>query len=96
MVEDEDETYTIEGPDGNASTVALPAGLADVFSEDDESPTDVLAAFVVQTFAQQTHAAVHHSEGDAPEDLVAMNDRMEELFEERFGVSLTEAMGHGH
>jgi hypothetical protein len=92
----EDETYTIEGPDGTVSTIDLPAGLAEVFSEADETPTDVLAEFVVQTFAQQTHAAVHHSGGDTPEDLAAMNERMEELFEEQFGISLAEAMDHSH
>ncbi|MFB6281776.1 MAG: hypothetical protein ABEH40_07135 [Haloferacaceae archaeon] len=92
----EDETYTIEGPDGTVSTVDLPAGLAEVFSEEGEEPTDVLAEFVVQTFAQQTHAAVHHSDGDPPEELAALNERMETLFEERFGLTLTEAMGHSH
>jgi hypothetical protein len=92
----EDERFTIEGPDGSVSTVDLPAGLADVFSEDDEEATDVLAAFVTQTFAQQTHAVVHHSEDGAPDDIVAMNERMEELFEEQFGIPLEEAMGHSH
>ncbi|MFB6302708.1 MAG: hypothetical protein ABEH78_07605 [Haloferacaceae archaeon] len=92
----EDETYTIEGPEGNVSTVDLPDGLADVFAEEGEEPTDVLAEFVVQTFAQQTHAAVHHSQGEPPEELTRLNERMEELFEERFGLSLEEAMGHSH
>lgn len=91
-----DETFTIEGPDGTTSTVELPQGLADVFSEGDEEPTDVLAEFVIQAFAQQTHAAVHHSEGEVPEELKALNERMEDLFEERFGVTIAEAMGHGH
>ncbi|MFB6304108.1 MAG: hypothetical protein ABEH47_03000 [Haloferacaceae archaeon] len=92
----EDETFTIEGPSGATTTVDLPEGLARVFAEGDEEPTDVLAEFVVQAFAQQTHAAVHHSGGEVPDELEALNERMEELFEERFGVSIAEAMGHGH
>jgi hypothetical protein len=89
----ETETFTITGPDGDEQQVALPAGLAGVFAEDGESDTVVAADFLVQAFAQQTHAVVHHSQEDTPE-LDAMDDHMAEIFEERFGVSLSEAM-HG-
>jgi hypothetical protein len=92
----EDETFRIEGPDGDVETISLPAGLADVFSEQGEDPTDVVADFVVQAFAQQAHVLVHHAEGDAPADLEELNARMEELFEERFGMALSEALGHQH
>lgn len=87
------ETFTITGPDGDEQQVALPAGLADVFADEGESGTVVAADFLVQAFAQQTHAVVHHSQADTTE-LEAMDDRMAEIFEERFGVSLSEAM-HG-
>ncbi len=90
------ETFTIEGPDGETETVSLPAGLADLFTDDGEDATVVAADFLVQAFAQQTHAVAHHSAGDTPDDLAAMNESMEDLFEERFGVSLAEAMGHDH
>ncbi|MFB6160862.1 MAG: hypothetical protein ABEJ61_06755 [Haloferacaceae archaeon] len=92
----ETETYTIEGPDGRVEEVELPAGLADVFAQQGDSETTVVADFVVQMFAQQAHAVVHHAEGEPAADLAALNDRMEELFEERFGTSLTEALGHSH
>lgn len=92
----ETETYTIEGPDGNVEEVELPAGLADVFTEQGEAGTAVVADFVVHAFAQQAHAVVHHAEGEPAADLAALNDRMEEIFEERFGTSLTEALGHSH
>ena len=90
------ETYTIEGPDGNVEEVELPEGLADVFTEQGEPGTAVVADFVVQAFAQQAHAVVHHAEGGTAADLEALNERMEELFEERFGTSLEEALGHSH
>jgi len=90
------ETYTIEGPDGDSETIELPAGLVDVFAEQGEDTTDVVGDVLVQSFAQQAHVAVHHGEGNVPADLEAINDRMEELFQDRFGVSLEEAMGHSH
>jgi hypothetical protein len=92
----ETETYTIEGPGGDVESVELPSGLVDVFAESGEEPTDVVGDIVVQSFAQQAHVVVHHGEGDAPDDFVALNEKMEELFEARFGVSLAEAMGHSH
>ncbi len=92
----ETETYTIEGPDGDSDTVDLPAGLVDVLAEQGEDPTAVVGDVVLQAFVQQAHAIVHHSEGEVPTDLQEMNDTAEELFEERFGVSLAEATGHSH
>jgi hypothetical protein len=92
----ETETYTIEGPAGDVEEIELPAGLVDVFAEQGEDPTDVVGDLVVQAFAQQAHVVVHHSEGGAPEDLAELNETMEDIFEERFGVTLEEAMGHSH
>jgi hypothetical protein len=46
--------------------------------------------------AQQAHVIVHHSEGDVPEDIAEMNETAAELFEERFGQSLEDALGHSH
>lgn len=90
------EAFTIVGPDQAEEVVELPAGLGDIFAEEDESPTVVAADFMIQAFAQQTHAVVHHSEGNPPSDLKRLNEHMERLFEDRFGVSLAEAMGHAH
>ncbi|ELZ59744.1 MULTISPECIES: hypothetical protein [unclassified Haloferax] len=92
----ETETYTIEGPDGDTEALELPAGLVDIFSEQGEEPTDVVADVVVQAFAQQAHVVAHHSEDGAPADIAEINEKMEELFEERFGVPLSDALGHSH
>ena len=92
----ETETYTIAGPDGDTEDVELPEGLVDVFTEQGEDPTAVVADLVVQSFAQQAHVATHHSDGETPGDLAELNEKMEEIFEARFGISMDEAMGHSH
>ena len=90
------ETYTVEAPNGDVEEIELPEGLADVFTEQGESPTAVVGDLLTQSFAQQAHAVVHHSRGETPADLESLNAKMEELFEERFGTSLDEAMDHSH
>jgi len=90
------ERYTIEAPNGDVEEIELPEGLADVFTEQGESTTAVVGDLLVQSFAQQAHAVVHHSQGETPADIQSLNEKMEELFEERFGVPLDEAMNHSH
>jgi len=90
------ETYTIEGPNGDTDDVDVPAGLVGTLAEQGEEPTKVISDIVVQALAQHAHALVHHSQGETPQDLVEMNETMEELFEDRFGMPLSDAMGHDH
>jgi hypothetical protein len=90
------ETYSVEGPDGETATFELPAGLVDVLADQGESKADVVSDVAFQSFVQQAHAIVHHSDGDVPDDLVEINETAEELFEERYGQSLADAMGHHH
>ena len=91
----ETETYSIEGPDGTVEEIQLPSGLVELFAQG-EDPTVVVGDMAVNMLAQQAHAQVHHAEGQVPDELDALNGKMEELFEERFGVSLADAMGHSH
>jgi hypothetical protein len=91
----ETDTYTIEGPDGDVEEIQLPSGLVEVFAQG-EDPTVVVGDMAVNMLAQQAHVQVHHAEGDVPDELDALNAKMEELFEARFGVSLADAMGHSH
>jgi hypothetical protein len=90
------QTYTIEGPDGETDDVELPADLVELMREGDETGATVIGDVVLQAFAQQAHARVHHAEGGVSEELQEANDSIEELFEERFGLSLSDAMGHQH
>jgi len=90
------ETYTISGPDGDEESFELPAGLVDVLSEQGEQSTRVVSDVVVQAMAQQAHVIAQHSEGEVPDDIAEMNETAAELFEERFGQSLEDALGHSH
>jgi hypothetical protein len=90
------ETYTIEGPDGDTDSVELPVGLVGTLAEQGEEPTQVISDIVVQALAQHAHALVHHSQGETPQDLLDMNEEIESIFEDRFGMPLSEAMGHNH
>ncbi|OYR81840.1 hypothetical protein DJ71_12780 [Halorubrum sp. E3] len=90
------ETYTVTDPDGNEESFELPAGLVDVLSQQGEAPTPVVTDVIVQAMAQQAHVIAHHSEGDVPEDIAEMEETAAELFEERFGQPLEEALGHSH
>ncbi|WP_049982552.1 hypothetical protein [Halorubrum sp. BV1] len=92
----ETETYTLTGPDGNEESFELPTGLVDVLSEQGEESTRVVSDVVVQAMAQQAHVIVHHSEGEVPEDIAEMEETAADLFEERFGQSLEDALGHSH
>ncbi len=90
------ETYTITGPNGEEESFELPAGLVDILSDQGEQSTRVVSDVVVQAMAQQAHVIAHHSEGEVPEDIAEMNETAAELFEERFGQSLEDALGHSH
>jgi len=92
----ETETYTIEGPDGETDELELPEGLVNVLAEQGETPTTVVAEIALLSFVQRSHAIVHHAEGDVPADLEAINEKAEELFEDRFGMTFGEATGHDH
>jgi hypothetical protein len=90
------ETYTVESPDGDTDDVELPAGLVDALSDQGDAKSTVFADIATLAFVQRAHAIVHHSQGEAPADLKDINEKAEELFEERFGVSFAEATGHDH
>ncbi|KPN30657.1 hypothetical protein SY89_01393 [Halolamina pelagica] len=90
------ETFTIEGPEGETDTVELPPVMLELMRDGDEPDAQIIADIVLQAFAQQAHARVHHAEGGVSNEVESANDTLEELFEERFGISLSEAMGHQH
>ena len=90
------ETFTIEGPDGETDTVELPPVMLELMRDGDEPDAEIIADIVLQAFAQQAHARVHHAEGGVSETVEGANDTLEELFEQRFGLSLADAMGHQH
>ena len=92
----ETETYTIEAPNGDVEEIELPEGLADVFTEQGESPTAVVGDLLIQSFAQQAHGVVHHGQGEISPKMEAAEELTMELFEERFGRTYAEVTGHDH
>jgi len=96
MDETDTETYTVVGPDGEEDAVELPAGLVGTMAEQGESPARVVTDVVLQAFAQQAHAMAHHADGETPAEVAEMEETAADLFEERFGVPLSDAIGHSH
>jgi hypothetical protein len=86
---------TIEGPDGE-DEVTLPSPLLDLLSEEDETAAEVVGDIAILSCAQRIHATVHHSEEGPGDELAAIEESTMDLFEERFGVTFSEATGHDH
>lgn len=85
----------MEGPDGD-DEVTLPAGLVGMLAEGDQSSAEVVGDLALFGCAQRIHATVHHREGEADEELTAIEEATMALFESRFGVTYGEATGHEH
>jgi hypothetical protein len=90
------QTDTVEVPGGERATFELPAGLVDVVSEQKEGEAKIVGDVAFQPFVQQAHSLVHHNENEVPQDLEEIHAKAEELFEERYGQSLADAMGRHH
>ncbi len=92
----ETTTYSIEGPDGDSDELELPPGLIDLLREEDETRETVVGDMALVSFVQQAHAAVHHTQGEPDEEVVAIEEKARDLFEERLGISFEQATGHSH
>ncbi|SIR08474.1 hypothetical protein SAMN05421858_1361 [Haladaptatus litoreus] len=92
----ETATYSIEGPDGDSDELELPPGLIDLLREEDESRETVVGDMALVSFVQQAHAAVHHTQGEPDEEVVAIEEKARDLFEERLGITFEQATGHSH
>ncbi|WP_435153760.1 DUF7545 family protein [Haladaptatus sp. DFWS20] len=92
----ETATYTIEGPDGDSDELELPPGLIDLLREEDETRETVVGDMALVSFVQQAHAAVHHTQGEPNEEVVAIEEKARDLFEERLGITFEQATGHSH
>ncbi|RQG86958.1 hypothetical protein EA462_14975 [Natrarchaeobius halalkaliphilus] len=88
-------TFSIESEDDVADEVTVPAGLVDLLAEGDQNEAETVADIVLLSFASRAHHLVHHDQGEG-EDLEAQEERVMDLFEERFGVTFGEATGHQH
>ncbi|QCC52534.1 DUF7545 family protein [Halapricum salinum] len=90
-------TLTIEADDGTEDELTVPTSLlAMLREEEDETPPEIVGDIAMFGLAQRVHGAIHHGQGDAPEELVDAEDKIMELFEERFGATFGELTGHSH
>jgi len=97
MAETEDRTFVITDEDGDTDEIVAPAALLEALDEGDDSDSVIVGDVAQMALTGQSHAMVHHSTGgDIPDELVEADDRMQELFEQRFGSSYAEATGHSH
>ncbi|GAB3669183.1 DUF7545 family protein [Halopiger thermotolerans] len=88
-------TLSITADDESTDDVTVPAGLVDLVAEGDQTSAETVGDIVLLSLASRAHHMVHHGEG-ADEDLEAQEERVMDLFEERFGVTFGEATGHQH
>ncbi|MDQ2051553.1 hypothetical protein RBH26_13810 [Natronolimnohabitans sp. A-GB9] len=96
MTEEVDTTtFEISADDGSTDDVTIPSGLVDLVAEGDQTDAETVGDVALLSFASRAHHIVHHGEG-ADEELEAQEQRIMDLFEERFGVTYGEATGHQH
>jgi hypothetical protein len=96
-VTDTADTVTISlSSDAGDNEVNLPVDLVEMLAEGEESPAEVVGDLAMMGCAQRVHATIHHSQGEAPPEIVEMEGQMEELFEARFGQTYGEMTGHDH
>lgn len=88
-------SFEIRSEDGAEDEVTVPAGLVDVVSDVEQSSAETVGDVVLLSLASRAHHVVHHGDG-ADEELEAQEERVMDLFEERFGVTFGEATGHQH
>ncbi|AGN02327.1 hypothetical protein L593_11920 [Salinarchaeum sp. Harcht-Bsk1] len=90
-------TLTIESDSEHEDeTVEVPQGAIDALAQDDDSPTVMAGDLVMLGLAQQLHANVFHSEQAPSEQIQQANEDLDELFEDRFGMTFEEMAGHEH
>ena len=94
-MDDDTVTVTLETGD-DADEIEVPRSLVELLGEEGESASTVVGDLAMLGLAQQAHGIVHHSQGDASEELEATEQLTMELFEERFGQTYAEVTGHSH
>lgn len=93
---DDTVTLTIEDDD-TADELTVPIALVEMLrEEEDETPAEIIGDIAMFGLAQRIHGAIHHGQGEPPQNVKDAEQRTMELFEERFGASYGELTGHDH
>ena len=88
-------TVTIE-TDDESDELEIPVDAIDLLNEGEEGVPTVLGDLALLGVAQQIHGIIHHTQEDVGEDVEAAEQKTMELFEERFGQSFADMVGHDH
>jgi hypothetical protein len=96
MADTETVTLSLEADDGTSDELVVPVQLVEMLAEGDETAPEVVGDIAMFGLAQRVHSAVHHSQGEPPEELQDVEGVTLDLFEERFGASFSELTGHDH
>lgn len=88
-------TVTIE-TDEESDELEIPVDAIDLLNESDEGVPTVLGDLALLGVAQQVHGIIHHTQEEVGEDVEAAEEKTMELFEERFGQSFADMVGHDH
>lgn len=81
---------------GEDDEVELPAGVLEYLADDSQPPARTAGDLLMVDCTHRLHAEAHHTEGDADDGLLVLEEAMRDRFESRFGSSFTELTGHEH
>ena len=91
------ETVTVtHETDDESDELEIPVDAIDLLNEGEEGVPTVLGDLALLGVAQQIHGIIHHTQEDVGEDVEAAEQKTMELFEERFGQSFADMVGHDH
>ncbi|MFB6189105.1 MAG: hypothetical protein ABEI57_04405 [Halapricum sp.] len=90
-------TLSIEADDGTEDDLTVPTSLLDMLREDgEETSAEIIGDIAMFGLAQRVHGAIHHGQGEPPEELRDAEELTMDLFEERFGATFGDLTGHDH
>lgn len=90
-------TLTIEADHGEGNELTVPTAMLEMLREDDEeTAAEIIGDVAMFGLAQRIHGALHHSQGEPPQEVKDAEELTMDLFEERFGASYGEITGHDH
>ncbi|MFW6018262.1 MAG: DUF7545 family protein [Halapricum sp.] len=93
---DETVTLTIEDDD-RTDELTVPIAMIEMLREEEgETPAEIIGDIAMFGLAQRIHGAIHHGQGEPPQEVKDAEELTMELFEERFGASYGELTGHDH
>ncbi|QSG09635.1 DUF7545 family protein [Halapricum desulfuricans] len=93
---EETVTLTIEDDD-TTDELTVPIAMIEMLREEEgETPAEIIGDIAMFGLAQRIHGAIHHGQGEPPQEVKDAEELTMELFEERFGASYGELTGHDH